>query len=252
MAGSIYDKPTKQLMREFADAQLSKDQPFTRQDVITWFAHHYPKIKSATVGAHCEGMSVNSENRKHHPSIRPGSGHDLFFKLARGSYRLWSPSSDPAPLYPLSDPPPPGELDDQGDIEESEASSEFAAEKDLQKYLLENLNSLEPGIRLYEEEGMTGFEYPAGGRFIDILAVDRDENFVVIELKVSRGYDRVIGQLLRYMAWVERNLADKRKVRGIIVARSISEDLRLATSRIKDVNLFEYRIKFEIERITSN
>jgi RecB family endonuclease NucS len=40
-------------------------------------------------------------------------------------------------------------------------------------------------------------EFPAGDRYIDILAVDAQGSFVVIELKVSRGYDRVIGQLLR-------------------------------------------------------
>jgi RecB family endonuclease NucS len=39
-------------------------------------------------------------------------------------------------------------------------------------------------------------EFSAGDRYIDILAVDAQGSFVVIELKVSRGYDRVIGQLL--------------------------------------------------------
>ena len=43
-------------------------------------------------------------------------------------------------------------------------------------------------------------EYPVGGRFIDILPVDRNAGYVVIELKMSRGYDRTVGQLLRYMA----------------------------------------------------
>jgi hypothetical protein len=50
---------------------------------------------------------------------------------------------------------------------------------------------------------------PAGGRFIDILAVDENNDYLVVELKVSRGYDRVIGQLLRYMAWVGRHLAER-------------------------------------------
>ncbi|MDR1219167.1 MAG: endonuclease NucS [Treponema sp.] len=32
-----------------------------------------------------------------------------------------------------------------------------------------------------------GIEYSAGGRFIDILAKDKDNNFVAIELKASMG-----------------------------------------------------------------
>jgi endonuclease len=29
------------------------------------------------------------------------------------------------------------------------------------------------GLRLYEEEGITGVEFPVGRRFIDMLAVDK-------------------------------------------------------------------------------
>ncbi len=68
---------------------------------------------------------------------------------------------------------------------------------------------------------------------MDILAVDKNNGYIVIELKVSRGYDRVIGQLLRYMAWIKKNHAETdQKVRGVIVARDISEDLLLACSEI--------------------
>ena len=61
----------------------------------------------------------------------------------------------------------------------------------------------------------------------------------MIELKVSRGYDRVIGQLLRYMAWVENNMQTAKPVRGIIVAKEITDDLKLAASRISGVKLIE-------------
>jgi hypothetical protein len=37
--------------------------------------------------------------------------------------------------------------------------------------------------------------FPVGGRIIDILAVDKGGRYVVIELKVSRGYDRVVGSI---------------------------------------------------------
>jgi hypothetical protein len=49
-------------------------------------------------------------------------------------------------------------------------------------------------LTLYEEEGINGIEFPVGGRFIDILAVDSDGALVVIELKVSRGYDLIVAR----------------------------------------------------------
>ena len=96
-------------------------------------------------------------------------------------------------------------------------------------------------------------EFPAGGRFIDLLAMDQQHNYVVIELKVSKGYDRVIGQLLRYMAWIERNQAEPtQKVRGIIIAREISIDLQLATSKIPDVELFEYDLSVSLRKVNEH
>ncbi len=121
--------------------------------------------------------------------------------------------------------------------------------KDLQNFLVKNLDLIEPGLELYENEGITGTEYTAGNRFADILATDSDNDLVVIELKVSKGYDRVIGQILRYMAWIEKNLADEsQKVRGMIIARQISEDLKLACSKIADVELMEYELSVKIKK----
>jgi RecB family endonuclease NucS len=131
-------------------------------------------------------------------------------------------------------------------MESEAASSEFAFERDLRNYLARNLGSLEPGLKLFQEEGFSGVEYPVGGRFIDILAVDAKGSFVVIELKVSRGYDRTMGQLLRYMGWVTTNLAAGKRVRGAIVASDIIQDLKLAASLVPDVQLIEYEIAFKL------
>lgn len=87
-------------------------------------------------------------------------------------------------------------------------------------------------------------------QFVDILALDEENNFVVIELKVSRGHERVIGQILRYMAWLKKNQADKnQKVRGVIVAREISEDLKLACSYNPQINLFEYEMSVKLNKV---
>ena len=257
---SIYDKPTKLLMTQWVSENLQKGLYFNKQQVIDWFKARYPKIKSNTVAMHIEGMSVNNTVRRHHPIIKPGAGYDLFYKEGPGRFRLWVPESDPPPRYKSDIEAENASMGghsqmianpDEGEYEaDSTGNDTFAYEKDLQNYLVKNLHVLENGLSLYEEEGLTGVEYYAGGqRRIDILARDKSGALVVIELKVSRGYDRVIGQLLRYMGWVQQNLAEDQPVRGMIVAGEITEDLVLATSHIAGkVELYEYRLAFNINK----
>jgi hypothetical protein len=253
---SIYERPTKSLMADWAKENLSPGQTFKRSTAVQWFAEHYPKIKPNTVNMHVDGMSVNNPIRKHHPSIKPGSGHDLFYKLGPDQFRLWVPDSDPPPRYKedierqeSGSAEDVAAEDESGDEPSVEAAREFAFERDLRNYLVKNLRLIAPGLRLYDEEGITGVEFPVGGRFIDILAIDKDGRYVVIELKVSRGYDRVVGQLLRYMAWVEQNMETSQPARGIIVANEITTDLKLACSRVHDVRLIEYEISFKLRPV---
>ena len=254
---AIYDRPTKTLMREFVNERLTPGKIFDKTEAVDWFAKNYPKIRSTTVQMHVEGMAVNAPSRKHHPSIKPGSEHDLFYKVGPGTFRLWNPATDPAPLYRdqlmASKQEDTGEVEDEEDEpnqkESDSALQAFAFERDLRNYLSKNLAVLEPGLSLYQEEEFTGIEFPVGGRFIDILATDRNGDFVVVELKVSRGHERTIGQLLRYMGWVQKNLAGAKSVKGIIVAKELTEDLRLAASRIPDVRLFEYELAFKLRPV---
>jgi endonuclease len=248
---AIYDKPTKTLMLEFAAKNLKSGQVFDKKQAVDWFSAHYPDIKPATVQMHVEGMAINSGVRKHHPSIKPGSGHDLFFKLAPGKFRLWEKNTDSEPFYldksKTSTAGESLESDVTNDVEEvSEGSQEFAFERDLRNYLSKNLASIEQGLKVYQDEEFSGVEFPVGGRFIDILAVDTKGVYVVVELKVSRGHERVIGQILRYMAWVKKHIAAGKNVRGIIVANEVSEDLQLAASLVPGLELFEYAISMKL------
>ena len=166
----IYDKPTKELMLEFATERLTPGQVFNGKEAVAWFAERYPNIKFNTVSMHVDGMVVNSNRRKHVSTARPGGGFDLFYKLGPNQYRLWDPDNDSAPKY-RDDSEKADErrtddddqdVDEETDVQERERSAEFAYEADLKNYLARNLHVLEGGLTHYEDEDgtFTGLEFP--------------------------------------------------------------------------------------------
>ena len=198
-------------------------------------------------------MTTNNPTRTQCNAALDGSD-DLFVQLNDGTLRLYDQLNDPTPIYKKGDKTNEVLIVEEfAESNADEVGQEFAYEKDLLNFLVKHLNTIEPGLVLFENEGITGIEFNAGGRFIDILAVDRNNCFVIIELKVSKGSDKVVGQLLRYIGWVKFNLAEEnQKVRGIIIARNISEDLKIACSVVQDVKLYEYNISFTLNPIQTN
>ena len=257
----IYEKPIRELLVDFSKLQMSGNNTnFTARSAVQWFRTNYPKVKEPSVRAHLRKMSTNVRQRLY---WKPKDRDNVFFALGSGRYRLYDEAHDPPPIMSeddisstvhdgryLSDDE---KIFDSDDEIVGKISTEFAYEQDLQNYLVRNLHLIESGLSLYEDEGINGVEYPAGGRYIDILAVDKEGALVVIELKVSKGHDRVIGQILRYIGWIKQNLADDgQAVRGIIIAKDISEDLSLACTQVQGISLREYSITFSLNEVSNN
>lgn len=130
---------------------------------------------------------------------------------------------------------------------------EFALEKYLEDFIWDNWDKIDFGEKLEkftDEDGNDGKQYYAGeAGYIDVLAKDKNGNFVVIELKKGRKSDEVIGQVLRYINWVRQNLVHKNEnVRGVIIVRELDKKLEYALKEIKDkVAAKLYKISFKLE-----
>jgi hypothetical protein len=244
----IYQKSVRMLFHDLVqELGIKKGEIVDRQKVHSWFREKYPLIKSGTISANMTLLSINAPSRIHH-TIDQNGKDDLFYQIDGKRFRLYDSLSDPNPIYIKSQESE--EIIIETTDENVIGENEFAYEKDLQNFLAKNLNLIEKGLTLYREEGISGIEFPVGNRAIDILALDKNRNYVVIELKVSRGYDRVVGQILRYMAWIRKNQADmNQNVKGIIIAREITEDLILACSETQNVDLFEYSLSVSLKKI---
>ena len=114
------------------------------------------------------------------------------------------------------------EFDNVGYSAEKELSP--ANEAEVRDFIAECIQKGQFGsLTLYQ--GIEGIEFDTKevGR-IDLLCIDQQGNFVVIEIKKDRSGDKVVGQIQRYMGWVKKHLAGDKDVRGIIVLRKHEGD----------------------------
>lgn len=124
-------------------------------------------------------------------------------------------------------------------------------ETKLEDYIVQNWSQIDFGskLQIYQEDGESvGQQYDTGeiGR-IDLLCEDAEKgDLVIIELKKGRPSDEVIGQLARYMGWVQEKLARGRGVRGIVLAPDFDLKMRYAVRAVPGVELLRYEVKFEI------
>jgi hypothetical protein len=142
-----------------------------------------------------------------------------------------------------------GSENEEEDVEAEETS--FALEYQLRDFIAQNISAIPvegKRLRLYvDPTGRDGIEFPTAVGPIDILAVDEANAFVVFELKRARSPDQAIGQLSRYMGWLKHTIGKDVEVRGVIVAKEITNNLRYAIAVIPNVSLFEYEINFQLK-----
>jgi hypothetical protein len=145
--------------------------------------------------------------------------------------------------------PPSGVVGDEEDVAEEAEEQCFALEAGLRDFIAHNLGVVEPGLTPYpDRKRCVEFSIDDGRGRIDVLALDAHGTPVVIELKLWRGRNQTIGQLLYYMGWIDQSLG-KGPSRGIIVAKDISDDLVLAVQRVQGVMLFRYKVALTLETV---
>ena len=134
-----------------------------------------------------------------------------------------------------------------------EDPSIFALEKHLEDFLVQNWHHTELGKNydIYEEEGeKVGQQYPSDTGPIDILAISKDKKeLLVVELKKGRVSDVVVGQIQRYMGYVQEELAeDNQKVKGVIIAFEDDVKIHRALSVAQNIDFYTYKISFKLEK----
>ncbi len=240
----------------------------TYSEIKEYIKDKYGEVNESTINCQIIVCTVNHPSRIHYPENRnpriANSKYDFLFSTGRGRVELYDPEKHgtweirkdeygklivaQAGLDEFSG------VGEVVDITEDEKDLLFPVESHLRDFIAQNINSIKVNgrtLRLYIDEfGRNGVEYPTEVGLIDILAIDNNENFIVFELKLSRGVDRALGQILRYMGWIKRNLANGRRVKGVIVAKYVDEKLKYAASVTPEISLFEYKLNFKIKEVS--
>jgi len=126
----------------------------------------------------------------------------------------------------------------------------FALEKHLEDFLVKNWIQTPLGKEydIYQDEDNSGQQFPTDTGPIDILAVSKDKQEVlVVELKKGRASDSVVGQIQRYMGYIAEEIAeDHQRVRGVIIA--LEDDLRIkrALKVAPNIEFYRYEVKFDL------
>ena len=132
----------------------------------------------------------------------------------------------------------------------------FYMESQLEDFLIENWDKTELGQKydLIEEEGeVVSQQYRTGVGPIDILCQDKKtKQLVVIELKKNQTSDDTVGQLARYMGWLEENKTNGKVTKGIIIAAQYDQRLYYALKKMQDAEVYLYRVDFKLTEFKDN
>ena len=242
--------PVWKMVKEAVEAFGGKTTNIAVRD---WILKKYPGTNTSTIACQIIVCTVNHSSRIHYPENRKprkaDGQYDFLFRPATGALVRYDPVLHGA--WEIAEQEDGTLLVREGGEKpgpEGQEQSGFAAEAHLRDYLAKNLDIIEDGLQLYvDETGTVGVEYSTEIGRIDLLAVDKKDGLLVIELKVARGPDEVCGQIMRYVGWVKRHLANGKPVRGLIIARHISDRIRYALADIANVTAREYELHITLK-----
>ncbi len=126
-------------------------------------------------------------------------------------------------------------------------------EKHLEDFLVENWAQTELGKshNIVEEDGeYIGQQFQTDTGPIDILAISKDKKeLLVIELKKGRASDSVIGQIQRYMGYIQDEFAESgQTVKGIIIARENDKKIKRALRMAPLIDFYKYEVSFRLKK----
>jgi len=113
-------------------------------------------------------------------------------------------------------------------------------EADLEEIIVRSPSLLGEGLTLVSRQ----YDIPSVGR-VDLLFLDNEQNYVIVELKLGAIGRNAASQISRYIH--EVRLSEKKGVRGIIVCKEVLPAFHELYGKMTDVKVFYYGWKASLE-----
>lgn len=250
------------------EAVATLDREMTNQEIKQLVLEKHPGTNLTSINCAIISGSVNARSRIHYGENRKprisNTERDYLFKVGEGRvvpystakhgvWEIYENEDSELAVRLVEDSTSEAEATIIDPTASEEATGKFALESHLRDYLARNLGSLtgfDGKLSLYEhDDHRNGVEFQTDVGSIDILAISDLNELYVFELKLGRGADVALGQILRYMGWITEHLANGRKVHGVIVAEDICKKLKYAATLVNQVRLMEYALKFDVKTV---
>ena len=111
-------------------------------------------------------------------------------------------------------------------------------EKDLENFIVKNTKLIGTNIKLVRRQMVI-----PNGR-IDLMFEDKDENPIVVELKIEKIGRVAVNQIRRYMKWIEKET--EKKPTGIIVCKGVMPSFEEEFRKLKNIKIYRYGWKLKV------
>ena len=231
------------------EVMLEAGSILVAKEIINCIYARYPDRpwKESTIYAHLYGCSVNNPpaytQHASFPKFLFDHGNRKYELYDQAKHGKWDKG------YRM-DKSTEDEVESGGaGMEETPAAAVIGLERDLEEHISRHLDQVESGLRLHPKQGRQ-FQTEVGR--IDILALDRNDNLVVIELKAGTAGYSVVGQVLSYVSCIRQNIAKGKEVRGIIIAHDFDRKLKFASSEVASISLKQYEVDFTFKDVQND
>lgn len=244
-----------QMIREAVEAHGNKTENTIIRDYVL---AKYSDVNVNTLLNHIIMCTVNHESRVHYrENNRPRRCNDMYDLLYRTSpgkvelydsriHGVWEIALDESGVLTV------GEIKEcTGQKKENISQGNgYISDVHLREYFSKNLDLIESNLELYVDiYGNDGVGFPTDFGEIDILAVDKNGAFVVMNIDAGRVDDDAIGKILKFRNWIKRHIASGKMVRCYLVGSEIPEQVRYSFAEYNDIFLREFEICIKLKEV---
>lgn len=119
----------------------------------------------------------------------------------------------------------------------------------LEDKVLENLDDIERGLKPYIENGRVVKGISTDFGKIDVLALDKNDNFVALRVKMGLVQQNELCATLASIGWLKRSMKISSLVRVIMIGESFDEKTIFSAKALPNLELMRYEIRPTLTRV---